>query len=138
MKTECLRSLEIQDQFDLGDLLNSKVGRLLAFQNAANIDAGYAIGVGDNASKAHQAASLGKLLILKYRRQSLPQCQVSELSAVAVEESIRANHQSLDFPLRQVGKHLGQITLIGGRQELELDAKGGRHSLKLMGHDLLQ
>src|ERR1700680_3914116 len=38
-QAERLGSLEIDDQFDFGDLLNRQVGRLLALENAADVNA---------------------------------------------------------------------------------------------------
>jgi hypothetical protein len=52
-----LCSLEIDDQFNFGDLLYRQVARLLAFKYPANVTAGQTIGFYKAASIARQAAS---------------------------------------------------------------------------------
>src|SRR5262245_43137864 len=45
-KAERLRGLEVDDQFELYRLLHRQVGGLLAFENAASIDAGKTVRIG--------------------------------------------------------------------------------------------
>ena len=45
-KAERLRGLEVDDQFELYRLLHRQVGGLLAFENAASIDAGQTVRIG--------------------------------------------------------------------------------------------
>jgi hypothetical protein len=52
--------VEVHDQFEFGRLHDRQVGRLLAFEDAANIDAGLAIPVCNVRPIAHQSADLGK------------------------------------------------------------------------------
>jgi hypothetical protein len=58
-------------QLDLGRLLNRQVGRLLAFENAAGVDAGKTGRFGRTAAVAHQTAGRGELAILVDRGQRM-------------------------------------------------------------------
>ena len=60
-EAERLGGLEVDHELELGRLHDRQVGRLLALENPAGIDAGLTIGVGDAGSVAHQAAGFGKL-----------------------------------------------------------------------------
>ena len=51
-----LRSLEIEEHLDLGGLLNREVGGFFALEDAAGIDAGQAVGLGDAAAVAREPA----------------------------------------------------------------------------------
>src|SRR5207237_10376257 len=52
----CVQS---DDEFELGRLQDRQIGRLGAFEDAAGINAGLAMRVGEFCSVAHQAASFG-------------------------------------------------------------------------------
>jgi hypothetical protein len=51
-----LSSPEIGHEFKFHELLDQQVGRLLAFENAASVDAGLAVCIGDAGRVAHQAS----------------------------------------------------------------------------------
>ena len=55
-EAERLGSLEIEHELELCRLHDRKVGRLLALENPAGVDAGLAIGVGQARPVTHQAA----------------------------------------------------------------------------------
>src|SRR5262249_49533697 len=46
-ESERLRSLKVDDQLDLGGLLDWQVGRLLAFENTAGVEASPAVRIGE-------------------------------------------------------------------------------------------
>ena len=52
VEAERLGGLEVDDQLELGRLHDRQVGRLLALENAAGIDAGLAICIGDTALRS--------------------------------------------------------------------------------------
>jgi hypothetical protein len=54
-EAECLGDLEIDDQLELGGLYDGQLGRLLALENPADVDAGLAIAIGNACTVAHQA-----------------------------------------------------------------------------------
>src|SRR5262244_1659219 len=60
-EAECLRGFEVDDHLDLAGLLDWKVARLVALEDAARIGAGEAIGVGRAAAIAHESARGGEL-----------------------------------------------------------------------------
>src|SRR6266511_3519587 len=59
-EAERLGRLHVDDQLDFRGLLDRQVSRLLALEDAADIDAGLVIRIGKIGSVAHQAACLGE------------------------------------------------------------------------------
>src|SRR6266851_562655 len=57
-ETDGLRGLEVDDQLELGRLHDGQVGRLLALEHPARVDAGLPIGIEQARSVAHQAAGV--------------------------------------------------------------------------------
>src|SRR5258706_1082270 len=70
-QAERLRGLEIDDQLEPGRLLDRKVGWLGALEDPSGVDADLAIGSRDARSIADQAAELGELTPLVYRRNGI-------------------------------------------------------------------
>src|SRR5262249_9610101 len=95
-ETERLRGLEVEDQFDLGELLHRQGGPILALENATDIDADLAICLRNIAPIAHQAAGRRKWTILIDRGYCIAKGQCSELFTSAVEERIRSDHECAD------------------------------------------
>ena len=79
VEAERLGGLEIDDQLDFGGLLHRQVGRLLALEDAAGVDADHAIQVCNAGSVAHQAAGRDELAIRGNRRHRVAGCQCGEL-----------------------------------------------------------
>ena len=98
--TERFGSLEIDEQFDFGDLLNRQVAGLLALENAANLDASKMIQLGNVASIAHQTASRSEFRVLIDRRHSVAERQPAEFFAATTEERIRRDHERLSLHMR--------------------------------------
>ena len=88
-----LGGLEVDHQFEFRGLLDRQVGRLLAFENAAGVDAGLTIAVRKAGSIAHQAAGRGELAKLIDRRYPVAERQCGELFAPDGEEAIGADHK---------------------------------------------
>ena len=88
---ECLGGLEIDEEFDLGGLLHRQVGRFLAFENAAGVDADQTQRFRKAPALAHQAAGRGEVAILIDRWNPAAYCQCGELTAAAVEEWVGAD-----------------------------------------------
>jgi hypothetical protein len=62
-QAERLRGLEVDDQLELGRLVDRQICRLLALENPRGMDAGAAIAVREAISIAHEAACPGHLAI---------------------------------------------------------------------------
>ena len=67
-RPELLGALQIQEKLNLRRELHRKVGRLLALEDAAGIEAGVMVGIGVAAAIAHQPAACDELAILVDRR----------------------------------------------------------------------
>ncbi len=76
------------------ELLDRQVGRLLAFQNPADVSASQAECRWDTCSITHQAARRRKFAIGRDRWDEVVERQRSELSALAVQESVGPDHQA--------------------------------------------
>src|ERR1700730_7195643 len=88
-EAERLGGLEVDDQLDLGGLLDRQVGGLLALENPASVDADQTELVRTVASVAHQAAGGDKLAIGKNRGHRMAYRRIGDLFAPADEERIR-------------------------------------------------
>src|SRR5262249_40494957 len=55
-EAECPGGVEVDHELELARLYDRQVGRLLALENPASIDAGLALGLGKTRSVAHQTA----------------------------------------------------------------------------------
>jgi hypothetical protein len=71
-QAERLGGLEVDDELESGLLHDRKVERLLALEDAPDIDARLAIGIALAGPVAHQAAGREKLALTIGRRPSLP------------------------------------------------------------------
>jgi len=66
-EAECFGGLEVDDQLSLHRLLNRQVGRFLALENAANVDADLTVRVRNAVSIADQATGHDVLAIWVHR-----------------------------------------------------------------------
>jgi hypothetical protein len=75
-------------QTRLGWLHDRQIGRLLAPENPAGVDAGLTIGIGEV-----QAAGRGKFTSFINRRNGMARCQRNDSIALAVKERVGVNQQ---------------------------------------------
>src|SRR5262249_38161058 len=94
--------LGIDDQFELGGLLDRQVGRFLAFENPAGVDTDQMVLVGIGGSVAHQAPGSGEPAKLGDRGHCVACRQGGALSAPASEEGIGADHETAGSLLDKV------------------------------------
>jgi hypothetical protein len=81
--------LQIDHEFEFDGLLDRKLGRLGAAQNAPGIYADLAVRLGNIGPVAHQAACLRPFARLEHRRNRMARCQRDDLDHAGGEE-IRA------------------------------------------------
>ena len=82
------RGLRVDDQLELGGLLDRKVGRLGALENAADIDALLPVHVHNIAPVAHQSADFADVARAGRHRQRMARRPIRELEAPAIEKCI--------------------------------------------------
>src|SRR3954447_19659896 len=93
-KAQYLRSLEIDDQLNIGRLLNRQISRLFTLENAADIGANRSVLIVDICAVAHQAPSLGKLTKAKDRGQLITTRKSGELLYMRKEKRVGTNYET--------------------------------------------
>src|SRR5829696_3566774 len=101
---ERLRGLKVENQLNLRGLLDRQVGRLVALENAADIDPSQAISVGEVGPVTHQAACGNEVAILIDSRHGLAESQRGKLAASRIEKRIGADQQRAGPQLAQLCK----------------------------------
>src|SRR5215204_4768608 len=99
---ERLRGLEVENQLNLRGLLDRQVGRLVALENAADIDPSQAISVGEVGPVTHQAACGDEVTILidggmAWRRASAASWRLRVLKNGSVPISSALDRSSRNF-----------------------------------------
>jgi len=85
------RRLEVDDQLNFGGLLDGQVGRFLAFENSARVDANQTVSVRIAASIAHQASGCGgECMKLENRGNRVVERQCGEPLALGTEDCLPA------------------------------------------------
>ena len=130
VEAERLGGLEVDDQLDLGGLLDRQVGGLLALENAARIVAGPAVRVGIAAAVAHQAACSDELAILEDRRHRVSERQRAELFALAVEECVGDDHECAGPSLDQSCESVVDVALGACVEDIQLQPEGAGRRLQ--------
>src|SRR6266852_3880581 len=87
------RGLEVDDELELGDLLDGQIDGLLALENPAGVDACLAVRLRNAAAIAHQAAGDGEVARLKDRRGRVAEGQVDKPFTPADEERVGTDHE---------------------------------------------
>src|SRR5262249_13336290 len=85
VEAERLGGLEIDHQFEPGGLLDRHIGRVLAFENAANVAPALTYSVGNAGAVAHQTAVVGELPCKVDRRYRMAGGKRDELIAPGEE-----------------------------------------------------
>src|SRR6516162_609281 len=99
-----LGGLEVDDEFEFRRLLHGEVGRLFAFENAADIDANLVERIVEAAAIAHQAAGEGELTVFERRGQRMAGRQRRDLFHAPEEEAARADQDRINALLRKICK----------------------------------
>src|SRR5262249_2330856 len=94
-EVERLGGLEVDDQLELGWLLDRQLGRFRATENLADIGASLTIGIREARSVARQAAGCDVLAGIVDRWQRMARGQCDEVSALTLEERIVADEECL-------------------------------------------
>src|SRR5262245_23155649 len=93
-EAEGLGGPQIDHQLELRGLLHGQVGRLLAFEDAAAIDADLPVAIDETAAVACKTAGCWKLLTRVDRRQRMISRKLGKLAAAAIEKCVGANQKA--------------------------------------------
>src|SRR5262249_34829558 len=125
-EAERLRGPEINYEVKFRGLLDRQVGRLLAFENAASVDAGQAVRIGCARSVAHQTAGSGESV----DRGNRVLCRERDYQiASAVEKCIGADDERADSLLSDGRKDRAEFRFRGGTQDTDLLSDSDRCQL---------
>ena len=112
---ECPGSVQIDEELDLGDLLNWQVGRLVALQNSAGINTSLPVRFRSASSITQQPAGRDELAGVKDRDDRMPDRQCGKLTASAEEERrIGRDHQASRAQLGELRKDPFEIAFAAG------------------------
>src|SRR5262249_10126463 len=92
-EAERFSGLEVDDQFNFGHLLDGKVSRPFALENAPGVNADLPIWRSKARPVAHQAAGLGVLMKWVDSGHRVAGRQSRKLLALAIEEWISTDHE---------------------------------------------
>ena len=122
---EGLCSLEVNEHLYLGGLQNREIGRLLAGQNPARVNAGEMVEINNTASVTNPPASRHKVAPLVNRRHGVANGDGREICALAIEERIAGeDHEAAGSQLRQTCDSAVDFGLGAGLQDMELQPEG--------------
>src|SRR5215831_16006598 len=85
-EAELLGGLEVDDQLELGRLIDRQLGRLRALENPPSMNAGPAIGIREAVSVTHEAIGPSRLTTGIDGRNCMLRCQRDDLFAPTEEE----------------------------------------------------
>ena len=128
VEAERLGGLEIDDQLELGRLHDRQVGRLLALEDAADIDADLTIRIRDVGSVAHQSAGFGEFARMRYIAGIAWRTASSDqLHAPASEERIAADKEGVRPLAHKASQTHASISRLGaGVEDLDLHSRVAR------------
>src|SRR4029077_791670 len=128
---ERLSGLEIEDQLDFRRLLDRQIGRFLALEDAAGIDAGQTICVANAGSVSYQTAGRRERAKLVDRRHRVTERQLGELWALIRKEWIAADHKRACPQLGHGCKDCIEIAAAARMQDMELQPEGAGLRLRV-------
>ena len=131
VRPSALAVLRLITNSNLVGCMDRQVGRLLALENAAGIDAGLAVRFGKAGSVAHQAAGHGELAPKVDRGHRVAGRQRDDLIAPAVEERIGANDERAGPLLDHGCEGRVDVAFGAGIQDMELQPQRARRRLQV-------
>ena len=129
-EAERLSSLEVDHEFEFGRLHDWQIGRLLASENAAGVDASLTKRIGSVRAVAHEFALRYKLAPDVGRWHLMSSSQCNKLRAPIVEEWIGSNHEGVDMLLVNSCENGREVAFSAGLQDKKLAAKSARSGLQ--------
>src|SRR5262245_58505193 len=122
-EAECLGSLKVHDQLELGRLCDRQVGRLFTLENTPDVNAGHVIGFGPARSIAFETASRHELASLIDRRHALPCRQSHELFGTTIKKLAGSDDERVCPQLGQSCKRRTDFSFCAGIQDMDLQTE---------------
>src|SRR5215813_10679813 len=123
-----LRSLEVDDQLELGGLLDWQVGGFRAFQDLVHVQGGTPVQIGETRAVTHEAPDFDVLSLAIDRGQAAFARQLCEASAVRREEGTLQEQETVVAPNGLAGRD--KIIRPLDRHRLEPHAERARGDLR--------
>src|SRR5262245_53420971 len=132
-ETECLGSPEVDDQLELGRLIDRQLGRLRALENPPSMNAGPAVGVREAASVDDEGTGPSHLTsgFAIDGWNCMLRCQRDDLFAPIPKEWIAADEERADAILHHGHERDVDVAPGSGSQENELQPDGACRILQL-------
>ena len=124
VEAERLGGLEVDDQLEFGRLLDRQVGRLLALENAAGVDASLLVRIRDVGPVAHQSADFGEFAVCNIAGTLWSIGEQDQLHAPASEEAIAAHKEGVRPLAQERGKRIVDLAAGAGVEDLDLHSPG--------------
>jgi hypothetical protein len=131
VKAKRLRSLEIDDQLELGRPIDRQIGWLRALENPRGLDTGSAIGIPEAISVAHEATVPSHVTIDIDSWNCVLCRQRDELFAPICEERIARDDERADSILHHCRERGVDVDRGSGSQDNELQPDGACRLLQL-------
>jgi ABC transporter substrate binding protein len=133
VEAESLRGLEVHDKIELGGLLHRQVGGFLSLEDATDIDAGLAKGVGLARSVAHKSTLNRVFSSFIDRRNGSAFCTRNDLLAPRDEMQIDIDAKPSDSKSAHVLESLVKVAFCLGLEYMQLPPKRIRRDLYVLG-----
>src|SRR5262249_43730441 len=121
---ERLGGFEVDEELDLGCLLDRQLGGLLALDKPAGMDSCPAVCVPNVRSVAHQTAGRRELAPFVDCRHPVVDGYGGELFAMAGEKRLRADDESACSQFDHLCEDTFEVTFAAGIEDMELQPKG--------------
>src|ERR1700716_3364623 len=111
--------MQVDDELELAGTQDRHVPRLLAFEDAAGIDAGLAKLVHGARSVAHQSADLDKIAHVRDRRHRMARYLRDDLDATVAEQALRTDQECIGPLRRKIGECNIYLPVVAGAKEFD-------------------
>jgi len=118
--------LGVDDQLEFGRLHHGQVGRFLAFEDAAGIDAGLTKRIANIGSVTHQSASFGNLAVSACHGNHVAHRQGSELHAPVGKQGPAADEKCVGPLALERSEGRTNLAAIAGMENRDLQGHGAR------------
>jgi hypothetical protein len=127
------KTTEVDDELEFARLHDREIAGLLAFEDAASIDAGLAVRVGQASGVSHEAAAVDKFARSKNGGDPVLLRQSADSGGGSLEESVAGDDERPHIAFDKTGKGRIEIALVARLCNVKFKAKTTNRCLHLAG-----